>query len=535
MKYIKIILLIVIFLLLIPINVKASYYYSKADNIEEAKKIAINNNLILKSYNNNIASFYSNYNTLNKNLSFNSSKSELYPDYRMYLCGEDSFYKEISFSNVYRSNICGQGAIVAVIDTGCSKSYFDLKHNIIGCYNVTNNTINTDDKVGHGTCIASIICAEDNKIGMTGIACESKLYIIKCSNDKNEIYYSDVIRAINKSISLGNVNVINLSLGGYEPSDLLKEALENARNHGILVVCAAGNESTNKPFYPASYQVGLSVAASDNKKLSSFSNFGANANIVAPGENIPVYLTKRVFSTESGTSMAAPFVTGAAALVYSQNLNKPRNASTADYVKDLIIQNTDQKIYSNKYGSVKGKLNLQNIFKTEYISNPKNPKIIIKENKQTKQQVIKIKTNKNIDVYYSIGNNKLNKKYTSPIYLDKKGKYKVYFIAYKKNTRVHSDIIKQNIIVENDVYSRKYLESIQLKYDKKQMKIIINTIGKKKIDYSRIKWISSKPKIVKVTSDGTLIISDKAKKGTIIQITAKIGNIKRTLMIKISS
>lgn len=527
MKYLKIFLMIIFISLLFPIKVKSAYYYTKIDNLTEAKTIAKKYNIKLESYNNKIASYSSNKVILNSN-----KNNELYMDYEAYPCGDDYYYKEISFDNTYRSDICGKGSVVAVIDTGCSQNYFDLKNNIIGCYNVVDDSWNTKDTATHGTGVASVIAAEDNHKGITGIACESKLYIIKCDDNDNRIYYSNVIKAIYKCIELGNVNVINMSLGGYYSSDLLKDALIEAKNHGILVVCAAGNDGSGKVFYPAAYQIGLSVASNKGNKLSNFSNFGINANILAPGENILCYFNKDEAIWMSGTSFSAPMVSGAAALVYSQNLNMPRTAATVDYVKNIILQNTDQKVYSNKKGSVKGKLNLQNIFKTEYISSPKNPKIIIKENRQTKQQVIQIKTNKNIDVYYSIDNKNLNNKYTSSIHLDKKGKHKVYFIAYKKNTKASSNIIREDIIVDNSVYSQKYLNSINLKYNKNKMKITISTSGKK-IDLSRVKWISSKPKIAKVEKDGSIIISDKAKKGTVVDITTKIGNIKKVITIKI--
>jgi subtilisin family serine protease len=122
--------------------------------------------------------------------------------------------------------------------------------------------------------------------------------------------------------------VINLSLGGGESSESFKEVLVEADRAGIVVVAAAGNETNDndvKPTYPASYDVPnvISVAAIDSKGLlASFSNFGARSvNVAAPGVFIWSTFPFGFYFFLDGTSMAAPHVSGVAALMYSRNPN----------------------------------------------------------------------------------------------------------------------------------------------------------------------------------------------------------------------
>lgn len=526
--------IIVLLLFLFSLKVNAESYYAEVNSLEEARQIGGDK---LVSYKDGVAVFSS-------DVGIKTYKNDImYPYYtnlNPHYYFQEDYLKEIEFENTYRNNITGAGSVIAIIDTGCDISHYDLRDNIIGCYNSTDtkNIYDVTDRMGHGTFVAGIIAASDNNIGIVGIAPEAKLYIIKAShNDEGYFYYSDIIRAINKCIELGNVNVINLSLGGYSKNELLKITLERARQNGILVVCASGNESTNKPIYPASYQIGLSVASTnDMGQLAEYSNFGINSNIAAPGL---IYSTdiQNSYEYNVGTSFAAPLVSGCAGLIYGLNGNLPKNSSSADYVKRLILDNTDGKTYSSIYGSVVGRLNLQNIFKVPTIKSPKNPKIIIKENKYTKQQIITVNSKKNVDIYYSI-NNDSYKKLGKNLRLDKKGTYKIKFVAVKSGTKAYSGFVTEKVTVSKKVYSQEYLKSIELNLKNKKMKsgtsqqIKIETIGKD-INRKRIKWSSSNPKIARIDDKGNITVADNAPKGKKVKFTAKIGSIKKVISITI--
>lgn len=511
-------------LLFLSMNINAQTYYTEADSLKKAQEIGGDH---LISYKDGIATFDVNIGT--ENHVMKAYDVNLNPEYHY----QNNCYKEIEFENTYRNYISGKGAVIAIIDSGCNINHYDLRDNIIGCYNSTDSKDKYDvtDKDGHGTSIAAIIAASDNNYGIVGIAPDAKLFIIKASyGDDGYFHYSDVIRAINKCVELGYIDVINLSLGGYYKDDLMEKALRNARSHGILVVCASGNESTSKPTYPAAYQVGLSVASTNTLgNLAEYSNYGVNSNIVAPG---CVYSIDPIlkYQYQVGTSYSAPLVTGCAGLIYGQNRTMPRNSSTADYVKNLILDNTDGVTYSYENRSVTGKLNLQNIFKVPYIKSPDNPKLIIKENRYTKQQIITVKSNNDIDVFYSINGSYPYTKLNKNLRLDKKGTYNISFVAVKSGTKAYSGIITEKIKVSKKVYSQDYLKSVKLKLKNQTIKIETNG---KKIDRQRIKWISSNPKIAKIDKNGVITISDNAPKGKKVTFTAQMGNVKKTITIKI--
>jgi subtilisin family serine protease len=165
--------------------------------------------------------------------------------------------------------------------------------------------------------------------GVTGVSPGAKVISLKVLNQKGEGSSAEVMAAIQYAIDLKragiNLRVLNLSLGGGESSDSFRELLNDANQAGILIVAAAGNEASNNddtPVYPANYDLPniVSVAAIDNKgALASFSNFGAETvDLAAPGVFIWSTFPMGFYFFLDGTSMAAPHVSGIAALVLSK-------------------------------------------------------------------------------------------------------------------------------------------------------------------------------------------------------------------------
>ena len=216
----------------------------------------------------------------------------------------------------------GKGVTVAVIDSGVGYND-DLNGNVIirECANTWDEYISD-----HGTHVAGIIAAEmGNGEGGAGIAPEAKIYSERVMNDYGLGWATDIVQGINNVINakkgdLPSIKVMNMSLGSYGYSALEATAIQNAINTGITVVVAMGNEGTNIQCYPAAYNIpGLIAVQSSNKAntLSYFSNYGAWADVTAPGSDIMSTMSENGYDMMSGTSMAAPVVSGLCALYLS--------------------------------------------------------------------------------------------------------------------------------------------------------------------------------------------------------------------------
>lgn len=243
----------------------------------------------------------------------------------------------------------GTGAtIVAVIDTGVDYTHPDLAANIwTNPGEVANDGIDNDgngyvddfngwdfvnddndpmDDHGHGTHAAGTIGAVgNNAIGIAGVNWHAKIMPIKFMSGDGRASTSNAIRALSYAISKG-ARVSNNSWGGTNYSAALALAIDASQSVGHLFVAAAGNRSTDldtTPNYPAAYTSPniITVAASDRlDNLGSFSNYGKVAvDLAAPGVSITSTYKAGQYATLSGTSMAAPFVAGAAALLMDQN------------------------------------------------------------------------------------------------------------------------------------------------------------------------------------------------------------------------
>ena len=178
------------------------------------------------------------------------------------------------------------------------------------------------DKHGHGTHVAGIIGARgNNDRGIAGLCWSLKIVSVRIMDADGRGNWSLEIAGIDYAIRPG-AKVINASYGGSTGSDIVRDAIQRARDKGVLVVAAAGNDGVNadkKPTFPAAYPDAniLSVAATNSKdKLASFSNFGAETvDLAAPGDHIASTFWKSDFAYMSGTSMATPYVAAAAAML----------------------------------------------------------------------------------------------------------------------------------------------------------------------------------------------------------------------------
>jgi subtilisin family serine protease len=266
---------------------------------------------------------------------------------------------------------CGS-VVVAVIDSGVQVGHPDLEDNIwFNGGEIPDNGADDDgngyvddrygfnfhhynsslrDEMGHGTAVAGIIGAVgNNDVGLSGVCWSVQLLPLKIFGAKGEEgRLSAALEAIDYAIAEG-ARVLNLSwtLVGGEKSAFLEDALKKAEKAGVLVVTAAGNDGldlTVEPVYPASYDLSnlIAVAAhGPDGTLLSFSNYGLGVvDLAAPGFEITTTGGKYGYTSFTGTSAAAPHVSGAAALLLSQNPSlAPSRIS--DLLRETVGTETD--------------------------------------------------------------------------------------------------------------------------------------------------------------------------------------------------
>ncbi|WP_231688050.1 S8 family peptidase [Bacillus sp. FJAT-18017] len=209
---------------------------------------------------------------------------------------------------------------IAIIDTGVDLNHPDLKNRLVKGYNVLAENKDPNDDNGHGTHVAGIIASETNNgEGVAGITWYNKIMPIKAMGKEGYGTTFDIAKGIYWAVDHG-AQVINMSLGNYQPSRVLKEAIDYAYKKDVIMVAAAGNDNSRQPTYPASYPEVLAVSAVDHEgALAEFSNHGHYVDIAAPGVYIPSTYFLNRYAALSGTSMAAPHAAGLAGLIRSEN------------------------------------------------------------------------------------------------------------------------------------------------------------------------------------------------------------------------
>lgn len=275
----------------------------------------------------------------------------------------------------------GEGITVAVIDTGVDYRHEDLAANIwTNKDEIANNGIDDDgngyiddvrgwdfvattgllcvagedcgradndpsDHNGHGTHVAGIIGAvQNNRIGISGIAPEVKIMPLRAGYSTGASAYlqtSDILDALAYAIN-NNADVINMSFAGGG-LDILHDIIKLADSLDIVMVAAAGNNSTSSQMYPAAFPEVISVGAiADNLTKMSFSNYGDWVDIVAPGSWIYSTVPNNLYDYKSGTSMASPLVAGVAALIKAKNKINPL---TADEIKERLFNSSRDTLF----------------------------------------------------------------------------------------------------------------------------------------------------------------------------------------------
>ncbi|MDL4838895.1 S8 family serine peptidase [Aquibacillus rhizosphaerae] len=232
---------------------------------------------------------------------------------------EQWYLNKIEMDKAWDINKGSSDVKIAILDTGVNANHPDLAGRVLPGYDFVNDDNDPSDDNGHGTHIAGIIASNIDNIGIAGIDLNANILPVKVGRKDGAVSSLNAIEGIYYAIDNG-ADVINMSYGGYQYSEAINQAIQEAYSEGIVLVAAAGNEASSEWSYPASYGPVISVAATDeNDSPTDFTNYGEFIDITAPGQNI--YSTNYVggYSTMNGTSFSAPIVSALAGLIKSQH------------------------------------------------------------------------------------------------------------------------------------------------------------------------------------------------------------------------
>ncbi|MFL5494337.1 MAG: S8 family serine peptidase [Gemmatimonadales bacterium] len=262
------------------------------------------------------------------------------------------------------TNYRGHGVRVAVVDSGLAAGHQDLKGVVKGGHDVIGQNTQTwdRDEIGHGSHCAGILAGLDNGKGIRGIAPDAEVFAIKVYPDGR---FSHLIEALDRCIEL-QIDIVNLSFGSNQRSELLDDKIGEAKELGVACVVAAGSSSGPVQF-PASSPHVLAVAAvgrqgefpaesyhatqvwegspdaSEEYFSARFTCFGSEIDVCAPGVAILSCVPPNDYAVWDGTSVAAPHVTGLAALVLAHHPDfqgpfKVRNAARVERLFQILRQ-----------------------------------------------------------------------------------------------------------------------------------------------------------------------------------------------------
>lgn len=229
----------------------------------------------------------------------------------------------------------GAGVRIAILDTGVLPSPAFLGK--IVTFNLVDLPADPSKQNGHGTAVASMIIGQNPLT--PGVAPGSEIYSFRIADDEGRSNSFLIAQGIVAAVDAG-ASLINISLGGFGDSLLVRNAIEYASARGTLIVAAAGNNGVDQVARPAAYDAVIAVGSVDKAgNHLEFSNTGSQVDVSAPGYSINAAWTNDQAAAVSGTSFSAPIVTGVIAAVKSfpgnQNLTMQQAAGLAfSYLND---------------------------------------------------------------------------------------------------------------------------------------------------------------------------------------------------------
>lgn len=210
--------------------------------------------------------------------------------------------------------------LIAIIDTGVMATHAELAGKVISGWNTYDNNGDTNDTHGHGTHVAGTAAAiGNNGVGVAGVNWHARILAMRCLSPTGSGTESQCAAAIVWAADHG-ADVISMSLQYYTGTQTFRDAVDYAHGNGVLVIAASGNNRGNSVAYPARFENCMAVGATDKfDAWATFSNYGPQLDVTAPGRDVYSLLNNGGYAWKSGTSMATPHVSGLASLIMSYN------------------------------------------------------------------------------------------------------------------------------------------------------------------------------------------------------------------------
>ena len=266
----------------------------------------------------------------------------------------------IGSNALHDRNIRGAGVKIAVLDTGIDYNHPDLDGNFVAGDNFIsidpdNHDPYDDSWNSHGTHVAGIIAAERNGEGVVGVAPEASIYAIKVLDGAGFGTLSSLIAGIEWAVA-NEMDLANMSIEVGMDFASLEQACAAAEEAGLLIVAAAGNSFGDEMMYPARYGSVIAVTATgmDDAALS-LSAVGPEMELAAPGDGIYSTTANGGYDLLTGTSQAAPHVTGVAALVFSSGFDMDLNG-------DGIVDQSDVRLRLRQTALDLGEPGMDNVY-----------------------------------------------------------------------------------------------------------------------------------------------------------------------------
>lgn len=237
----------------------------------------------------------------------------------------------------------GKGIKVGIIDTGVDINHRDLA--VKEYINFTTDDIkDIEDVAGHGTHVAGIVGARMNGFGVVGVAPECELYVAKAFDGQGKGDNRAILKSLQWMLEKG-VDIVNMSYSSTEENEEEERLIRKCFENNIFLVAAAGNRGERRVSYPAKYNGVIAVSSVDmNRVKSDFSSYGNEIDLASAGVDILSTYKNNSYAVLSGTSMAAPLISGSAAIIQAKALKRFKRKLTPkelEIVMGIYADNTE--------------------------------------------------------------------------------------------------------------------------------------------------------------------------------------------------